>query len=184
MEEAAVVAKVKNAADKNRKAKKEKMEYYREMLTQKIVEDPLHAVKREKEEVTKELFESIDKKIKNAQYMQECYDLLKEKLIKQERKATKFGLTGSMLFKLKANTSFDSSLKKLNFKDSKLMIYDVLKNKHNNYKQEVARSNEKVEISREEFMELAPLQIAGIIELKGGFDKIKYKKLHSLGKLG
>ena len=124
------------------------MEYYREMIQQKIVDDPLESIRKEKAEMTKELFDSISQKIKNAQYIQECYDLLKEKLIKHERKATQYGLTGSMIFKLKKNNSLESSLKRLNFKDSKLMIYDILKNRHNTYKQDVTRSEEKVEITR------------------------------------
>ena len=54
--------------------------------------------------------------------------------------------------------------------DPKLMIYDVLKAKHRNQKREEKRG--AYDVSKDEFMKMSPLQIFGLVELKGGLVKL------------
>ena len=88
-------------------------------------------------------------------------------MYKQEKKSNLNGLNGSLVFRMLEN-SRPFPVKPL--KDQKLMIYDILKAKYREQKKE--ESKEVLSMDRDDFMKLSPLQIFGLVELKGGLKQL------------
>jgi hypothetical protein len=60
-----------------------------------------------------------------------------------------------------------------NKSDQRLLIYDVLKQKHSNeIKAEIKHENE-IFVELDQFMQFTPIQLIGLIELKGGVDFLR-----------
>ena len=51
------------------------------------------------------------------------------------------------------------------------MIYDILKAKYRQQKKE--ENKEVISITKDDFMKLSPLQIFGLVELKGGLQHLE-----------
>jgi hypothetical protein len=144
---------------------KMKTEYSRACHTNySAMEDELRA---EKSKTVKMLYSALGRKKASEQLIVQAWQLMKSRLCKQERKASSSGLNGSLMFRILEN---DHSRPPKVLKDAKLMIYDVLKSKHQAHLKDQQRQNTMV--TEEEFMAYSPLQLFGIIELKGGLSKL------------
>lgn len=66
---------------------------------------------------------------------------------------------------------------KSNGGEARLMVYDVLKEKYRKHVKVENNKKEDLVISESQFMKFTPLQIIGILELKGGLNQIINKKL-------
>jgi hypothetical protein len=72
-------------------------------LIEGCIPSKIDLIKREEAEVSKLLWEKINKKINVSQQLCKSYESLKDYLIKQEKKSNTYGLAGSLLFKLVQN---------------------------------------------------------------------------------
>lgn len=96
----------------------------------------IDSLKKQKQDLQTMLWQKINKKITISNYLFKNYNFLKDKLMKQEKKSNIYGLHGSLFFKLQENVKlsngFGPVVSRKNKLDHKLLIYDVLKQKHSN----------------------------------------------------
>jgi hypothetical protein len=83
---------------------------------------------KEKDRLTEQLYKKLERRLRLQVLVKQAFAHIKAKLGEKERKANLNGMHGSLLFRMISNDS-SPPLKALSNK--KLMIYDVLKAKHN-----------------------------------------------------
>lgn len=108
------------------------------MIVEKSPPMPLSSLWAENNKVQKQLYNKINEARELGDNLAVIFSLLREKLKKNEAKSNNFGLAGSLLFKLSSdNRKNEHSLLPYKRKnDSKLLIYDILRNKYDSIMRE------------------------------------------------
>ena len=136
----------------------------------------LDICREKKRQLSGVLWQKINKKITICDSLMQSYSGLKQRLMKQEKKSNIQGLTGSLLFKLEQKNQLankiGSTVGRKNKQDYKLLIYDVLKQKHSAEIKAEKEQENRVMIDIEKFMNFTPIQILGLIQLKGGIGRL------------
>lgn len=112
------------------------------MITSKNLDYEHEELLKQNAKISTEIYHKINSVTKTEKFIKESYSLLLNKLAINEKKSNRYGLSGSLFFQLK-NFEVKPKRQYLQKKDSKLMIYDVLKARYDRINGEEKQKAEK-----------------------------------------